>query len=172
MHWSKCSTDVECHDYYKSNPLKLLPIRVMTSARGDTSVFCLVNLWIFLILLKYVIIVAGFWYILLNVSCKLESCLWIRGFMPMWHWLSWRVSQHLLLCGSAFNLINLNLYWAAKLMFSRKHSSIFILWFQSIAGGVGIAVVFCDGQDLVCSFKPDSLLCFLYEHSTNKTRGC
>lgn len=81
--------------------------------------------------LKYVITMVGFQSVLFNMSFKLKSSLWtgpgglcICGIALVERWAS---SQHRLLCGGVFNLINLYLlYWATKLMFYLKHSRAFI----------------------------------------------
>lgn len=150
------ASDAGC---YKSDPLKLLPVKAVIFAHD------MIHLKIFILscqsldifdtcvytyrILLYVIAMAGFWVILFSMSCRLKGFLWARGLCVSGIASAEGQSsrQCLLLCGSVFDHISLDIYWGTKVI-SRAQWCFYLIWLQSIAGDIGIAMVFWDEQDL------------------------
>lgn len=78
-------------------------------------------------ILLYLITMAGFWLILFSMSCKLKGFLWTRALcirgLPQ---LKGKPGQHLLLCGSVFDHVSLDLYWGTKVISQTQWCFLFI----------------------------------------------
>lgn len=173
MHWFKWNSDVGCS---KSDPLELLPIQAAIFAHGDDSLKCL----------YFVLSIFGyFWHIwvyfwdsalcyyrgwvlvhLVQHELEAERLLVNQGSVHKWLAPAETCSQCLLLCGSAFDHVNLDLYWGTK--FSLKHTGVFIDYGFSPLLEI-LEWYFGMEKMWVCSSKPDALPCeVLCEESKQK----